>query len=288
MLPRLPADFVNRIQCLIVILALSLPAMAQEKPPQLLNQMANEKASSQVDVSRDPRFNSVAYVQNAAEFRLVCQQTYQLALLQLHAGLKDVRWTADEVQINDGGFESKPPAIILDVDETVLDNSPYNANNVMTGVSFATETWNAWCSESRATAIPGALAFTNAAKQLGVEVFYITNRQDVVKQATLENLQELGFAVENETLMTQNSKQNRDGRKTTRRATVARDYRIVLLIGDNMSDMCTGVEIKDTNGRNEVAKTKTALLGSRWILIPNPVYGAWERAVPKNDAALRR
>jgi acid phosphatase len=320
--PFLPA-FSNRFHLLIALLAFSLPALAQEKLPKLgsqpvidgvivenaesenadardgggnkasTNKASTNKAStlfdaSARDVSVDPRFNSVAYVQNAAEFRLVCQQAYQLALLQLHAGLKDVGWTADEVQVTEGGFESKPPAVILDVDETVLDNSPYNASNLVEGVAFSTETWNAWCNESRATAIPGALAFTKAAKQLGVEVFYITNRQDVVKQATLKNLRGLGFPVENVCLMTQDSKDNRDGRKTTRRAAVAKDYRIVLLIGDNMSDMCTDVEVRDTKGRNEVARRKTALLGSRWILIPNPVYGGWERALPKNADALRR
>ncbi|QDT10395.1 5'-nucleotidase, lipoprotein e(P4) family [Planctomycetes bacterium K23_9] len=244
------------------------------------------QAPSVIDVTQDARFNSVAYVQNAAEFRLACEQAYQLALLQLRQGLLDVRWTADEVQIVDGGFQAKPPAVILDVDETVLDNSAFNARNILSGKPYAMSTWNAWCNESKAGVIPGSLEFVRAAKRLGVEVFYITNRRDEVKPATLENLQRWGFPVTEHTLMTQNSKDNRDGRKTTRRAAVAKDYRIVLLVGDNLSDMCTEVEVRDTQQRNDVARTKTAVLGSRWILIPNPVYGAWERALPKDATAL--
>ena len=240
-----------------------------------------------VDVKKDARFNSVAWVQNSAEFKLLTQQTYRMALSQLYVGLHDPNWSADEIQLAAGDFADKTPAIILDVDETVMDNSAFNARSVARGQQYTTETWNAWCNERKADAIPGALAFINAAKGLGVKVFYVTNRRDEVKPATIDNLNQLGFTADENNVMTQNPKDNRDGRKKTRRAMIAKDHRIVLLIGDNLSDMCLDLDIRDGVERNRIAAEKANMLGTRWIVIPNPVYGQWERALPEGVDALK-
>lgn len=260
--------------CLIIFALTSIPtsfAVAQQKP---------------VNVEEDPRYGAVTWVQNSAEYRLLTEQTYRMALTQLYVGAKDKKWSADEVQVVEGGFEEKPPAVILDVDETVLDNSAYNARNVAKGEQYSTESWNAWCQEEKAGPIPGALEFIKAAKGIGVDVFYITNRHDDVRQATLNNLSALGFPVDEAHLLTKNSDKGRDGNKISRRATVAEKYRIVLLIGDNLSDLFTGMDVRNTKRRNEIAAEKTAMLGSRWIVMPNPVYGGWQRALPEGKKAL--
>ena len=239
-----------------------------------------------IDVKKDARFNAVAWVQNSAEYKLLTEQTYRMAMSQLYVGVHDRKWSADEIQVAQGGFEDKKPAIILDVDETVLDNSAFNARNVARGIDYSSEAWNAWCNEEKADVIPGSLEFVLAAQGLGVEVFFITNRRDEVKAATINNLKRLGFPADEDNVLTQNSKDNRDGRKKTRRAMVAKDHRIVLLIGDNMSDMCLDLDVRDNKQRNAIARKKTDLLGSRWIMIPNPVYGQWERALAEGADAL--
>ena len=79
-----------------------------------------------------------------------------------------------------------PPAVILDIDETVLDNSYYQARQVRDNSAFAAETWDRWCLEARATAIPGALEFTRDAEKRGVTVFYITNRAAKVEDGNAQ------------------------------------------------------------------------------------------------------
>ena len=242
--------------------------------------------AQQIDVESDRRYDALTWVQNSAEYKQLTRQTYRMALSQLSVGMQDPKWSADEVQVVEGGYEDKPPAIILDCDETVLDNSAYNARNIVLGTQYETAIWNAWCQEGQADAIPGALEFIKAAEGMGVKVFYITNRRDVVKEATIKNLKELGFPAGEASVLTKNDDKNRDGTKVTRRATVAKDYRIVLMIGDNMSDLCTGMDVPNTNRRNEIALEKIDMLGSRWIMLPNPVYGSWQRALPKAEKAL--
>lgn len=244
-------------------------------------------AQQKIDVKLDPRYDALTWVQNSAEYSLLAEQTFRMALSQLYVGMEDRKWSADEVQVVDGGYEDKPPAVILDCDETVLDNSAYNARNILTKKQYATDQWNAWCLEGKADAIPGALDFIKRAEALGVKVFYITNRRDVVKQATIKNLIELGFPADDSTVLTKNEDLGRGDDKVTRRASVAKDHRIVLLIGDSMSDLCVGMDVYNTQRRNEIASEKTALLGSRWIMMPNPVYGGWQRALPKAEKALK-
>ena len=244
------------------------------------------QAQQTVDVKQDPRYDALTWVQNSAEYALLAEQTYRMALLQLSVGLQDRKWSADEGQVVDGEFENKPPAVILDCDETVLDNSAYNARNILAKKPYTTDSWNAWCLEEQADAIPGALNFVKRAEGLGVKIFYVTNRRDVVKQATINNLNKLGFSASESSVLTKNEDLGRGDDKVSRRAMVAKDHRIVLLIGDSMSDLCTGMDAPNTKQRNETASRKSAMLGSRWVVMPNPVYGGWQRALPKGEQAL--
>lgn len=242
--------------------------------------------AQQIKVEADSRYGGVTWMQNSAEYRLLTMQTYRLALAQLSIGSQDRKWSADEAQIVAGGFEQKSPAIILDIDETVLDNSAFNARNIVQGKQYTTESWNAWCQEGRADAIPGALEFVKGAEGLGVTVFYLTNRVDEVKVATIKNLNELGFAATDENVLTSNAAAGRGDDKVSRRALVGEQHRIVMLVGDSMSDLCSGMDVPNTKRRNEVAAEKVDLLGSRWIVLPNPVYGGWQRGLPKAEQAL--
>jgi acid phosphatase len=247
---------------------------------------ANFVGGQELDPEADYRYGAVTWMQKSAEYRLLTQQTYRFALTQLAVGVHDRNWTADEYQIKDGGFEHKPPAVILDLDETVLDNSYYNARNIINGTRFTTKSWNAWCKEEKADAIPGALDFVKGAEGLGVKIFYLTNREDEVKEHTIRNLVRLGFDANAENVLTKNEDDDRGDDKLSRRAAVAKDYRIVLLIGDSMSDLCEGMDVMNTKRRNQVAAEKVDMLGSRWIMLPNPSYGSWQRALPQGEKAL--
>jgi len=235
--------------------------------------------------AKDGRFNAVAWFQNSAEYRLAARQAYRLATTQLHAGLADETWTADEKQAEAGGYQNKQPAVVLDLDETVLDNSAYSARGILQGTDFKPETWNDWVREEKAELIPGARKFLTYAANLGVKVFFITNRTDDVRGATLANLKSHRLPSDPQFLLTQNDQDGRPSDKISRREDVADQHRILLLIGDSMGDFCSEVETDDQSTRNQVAWDKEQQFGTRWILIPNPMYGSWKEALP--DQPLR-
>jgi 5'-nucleotidase (lipoprotein e(P4) family) len=249
--------------------------------------LQSASAQQEIDVKLDPRYDALTWVQNSAEYSMLAEQTFRMALSQLQVGIKDKTWSADEVQVAEGGFEDKPPAVILDCDETLLDNSAYNARNVLEKKPYSTASWNAWCQDGKADAVPGAVDFVKRADALGAKIFYITNRRDVVKAATIRNLRELGFPADETTVLTKNDDLGRGDDKISRRAMVAKDHRIVLLIGDSMSDLCSGMDVTNTQQRNKIATEKSRLLGKRWIMLPNPVYGGWQRALPAAEEALK-
>ena len=218
-------------------------------------------------------------MQTAEEYGATTLQAYRLAQLQLEAALKDPSWTAALEQTGD--FAKLPPAVVLDIDETVLDNSYFQARQVRDRAPYSEERWGEWVREARATAIPGALAFTQYAAKNGVTVFYVSNRQAPLEEPTRKNLAALGFPL-NDKIDTVLSRSERPewqaSGKGPRRQHVARDYRILLLIGDDLGDF-----VVNAAGTVEERRTRTApqddWWGRRWIVLPNPTYGSWERAV---------
>src|SRR6185437_11320758 len=138
-----------------------------------------------------------------------------------------------------GDYQNLPPAIVLDIDETVLDNSLYQVWSMKTGTPFSVPTWNLFCADKVSRAIPGAVEFTKYADSKGVKVFYISNRGVEVEKPTRENMEALGFPIGGpgggnvDTFLMQNEKPGWGSKKGTRRAEIAKDYRIVLEFGDN-------------------------------------------------------
>ena len=245
-------------------------------------------------------FTAVTWTQNSAEWRMATRQAYRWATLQLNAGLADPSWSADLAQLETGDYGGKPPAIILDVDDTVLDNSPHAARMLLSaqssgnGSSGNGSSGNGplkdWIKQRRAAAIPGAVAFIGFARRAGVEVFFVTNRPDQLKSATIGNLKNVGIAVDKRHVLTRNDAAGRGEDKVSRRAAVAKDHRIVLLVGDNLADLCSGMNTIDQSARNQRAMRHENMLGNRWVLIPNAIYGGWRRplaALPELADALR-
>ena len=141
-------------------------------------------------VAPSDMLNAELWMRTAVEYRANCLTVFALARVRLDEALADRSWTAYD---QTGDYQSLPPAVILDLDETVLDNSPYEANLVVSGSSFDPKTWNAWINAEQAKAVPGAVEFTRHAAASGVTVFYVSNRNADQKQATRDNLEKLGF-----------------------------------------------------------------------------------------------
>ena len=221
------------------------------------------------------------WVQTAAENAAIKLQTFNTASMQLERALADPSWTAALEQ--QPGYESLPPAVILDVDETVLENVPFQAEIVLANTDFSEELWDEWIASASAKAVPGALEFVQRCVELDVAVYFVTNRDADDEASTRENLLGEGFPVsmEPDTLLTRGERVAWTGDKTTRRRHVAETHRIVMIVGDDANDFMgemRGVGVT-LSSRGALVAERDAWWGERWFILPNPLYGSWEGAL---------
>lgn len=218
------------------------------------------------------------WTQRAVEYKGNALTVYALARIRLDEALADKAWTAAPGE-QSGDYQALPPAIILDVDETLLDNSLYQVWMMKNNQSFSTKTWNQFCAAQVSTAIPGALEFVKYADSKGVKVFYITNRDATTEKDTRENMQKLGFPMGGnvDTFLMQNEKPEWAGAKSTRRAVVTRDYRVLLNIGDNFGDFDDRYRTSEAE-RAKAFEADMRYWGKQWLMIANPTYGSFDTA----------
>lgn len=219
--------------------------------------------------SQEHLLASTLWVQNAGEAKALYLQAYNIARLRLDQDLE----------------QNKSPlkrAVVVDADETVVDNSPYQARNYLKGSGFTKESWTKWCNEASAKATPGSLEFLKYAHEKGVTVFYITNRADDLKEGTYKNLKNLGFPIEYENLMMKTDSSS----KKARRDRVLEDHRIVLLVGDNLIDFHEMFDHLSTEDRLKKVEDHQEKFGHQFIVLPNPMYGDWEKAIYLYDRKL--
>lgn len=172
----------------------------------------------------------------------------------------------------------RPRAVVLDLDETVLDNTPYQYRMIAKGETFTPETWNQWVNEARAEALPGALDFVTYCQEVGVEVYYISNRDQETLTATIRNLEALGFpnADEEHVLLKLDSSD-----KTERRGIVADKYEIILFLGDQLTDFNQMFDNPHAEERSSMVRAQWEAMRYSFILFPNPMYGGWMDPVLK-------
>ncbi|MEL7449541.1 MAG: HAD family acid phosphatase [Pseudomonadota bacterium] len=213
----------------------------------------------------------------SAEYQANARVVWSAAKPALDAALANKSWTAATEQT--GKYEDLPPAVIVDVDETVLDNTPFQARMILAGTGYNRPAWDAWVEEAAAKPVPGALEFARYAAERGVTIFYVTNRDAPGENATRRNLQEAGFPLYRsiDYLLMRGERPEWTSDKTTRRAHIAERYRIVMLAGDDFNDFIPGTSV-DIPARAALAESHADWWGSRWFLLPNPTYGSWERA----------
>lgn len=226
--------------------------------------------------------DAVLWVQSSAEYQAGARQTYASARLALDRALETPDWTAALEQ--SGDLKALPPAIILDLDETVLDNSVYMARLVKAGKKFEDESWNRWVAEIKSGLVPGAFDFLIYAKMRGVSVFFVTNRECKVEanDPTMLNLRNLGLGFGRLLCRTTT------GDKAPRRMTVAATHRVLLLVGDDFNDFLSAAPTIEA--RQAQISAYGQFFGDRWFIVPNPMYGSWDRpfdSVEKKKSALR-
>ncbi len=237
-------------------------------------------------VPANDNLNAVLWTQRSVEFKGNAETAFALARLRLDQALRDRKWTAAPAE-QSPRYETLPPAVVLDVDETVLDNSAYQAWNVVDGTSFNPETWTAFVNARMSVPIPGAVEFTQYAASRGVAVYYVTNRTKDEEPATRENLETYGFPMGGnvDTLLTAQEQPDWKSAKGTRRAVVAQDHRILLLIGDNFGDFVDAYRGTEAE-RQQTFDANKARWGHDWIVVANPTYGSFESAPYNHDFKL--
>ncbi len=245
------------------------------------------QASAKTAFAAHDNLNAVLFMQTAAEYAALCRQAYAAATLALDGALASPNFSADLAQQARGQFAGSPPAVIVDIDETVLDNSAYQAQLIRDQQVYSLETWQAWTAKAQAKAVPGAVDFIKAAEARGMTVFYVTNRRATEEPTTRRNLAALGLKLDerNDVILSRDERADwKSSDKTARRAEVARKHRIVLLVGDNLGDFLEPGKTIDE--RAAAVSQHAELWGKRWIMLPNPSYGDWEQAIISADRPL--
>jgi acid phosphatase len=231
--------------------------------------------------------NAVLWMQRSVEYKAAAMAAFGLAQLRLDQALADRDWTAVVPKELSGPYQSLPPAVILDVDETVLDNSGYQAWMAIKDTTFDPKTWTAYVNSVSSLAIAGAVEFARYADSKGVKVFYVSNRTAEEEPATSKNLERLGFPMGGvvDTILTARERPDWGSAKGTRRAYITREYRVLLNLGDNLGDFVDDYRGTEAE-RLAVLEQHKSRWGREWIMLPNPSYGSFESAPFKHDFKL--
>ena len=239
----------------------------------------------------DDNLNAVIWIQRSAEYAATTTTIYRAATNELDAMLKsgDSALVAEERSANEAAL---PPAIVMDVDETVLDNSPYQARLVADGREFNDITWDQWVAEKKAKPVPGVVEFAKAAEAKGITILYISNRATHLKEATIANLKAEGLPVKNDDVFLGLGTFVADceqvgSEKLCRRKLAGQQYRVLMQFGDQLGDFVQ-IVANTPEARAELSAQYADWWGQRWYMLPNPSYGSWEPALFNNNWAQPR
>ncbi len=217
-----------------------------------------------------PLPNDLKWMTQSIEYAAVCVQTYRAA------------WRAVKAS---AAKESRNWVVVLDVDETVLDNSPYALERTALDSGFTMASWAKWVLRKEAGLVPGAKAFIDSVRTLGpkAHIAYITNRRYEREAATIENLQKYGLFQEDDIMLTrkgpEDTKEKRREclRRGTGRCSKHGPLVILALIGDNIRDFFEVYGMEKARIYREQLLPKDKNWGTRFFMIPNPNYGSWQR-----------
>jgi acid phosphatase len=226
--------------------------------------------------------NAALWQQTSAEYEASARQAYRLARVNLDLALEDPEWSA--VPTPAAHSAQLPPAVMLDLDETVFDNARYEARIILEYGKYTSQTFRQWCEESAASAVPGVTEFLRYAARRGVAIIYFSARSAELRACTLRNLERLGLPMGDDasTLLFRGG-----GDKAGQRREIAMGYRVLLVLGDNLDDFVEGSHAP-ADERRRKAQRYADYWGSKWIILPNAMYGHWEAAFFDFDYGLPR
>lgn len=229
----------------------------------------HKTGTSAPNMVADGKLWSSLFQQKSAEYQALCLQAFNIARLRVDQALQQQH--------------NKPLAIITDIDETFLDNSPYAVHRALQGKDYSPETWNQWTAKGIADTLTGGLAFFKYAAAKNITIFYITNRDEQERAGTLANLQRFGFPnADNQHLILRQGSSS----KESRRQQVANTHEIILLMGDNLSDFSMLFDKQTTAQRAANVQQLKNEFGKKFIVLPNANYGGWEDAIYGNSHNL--
>lgn len=266
-----------------LILICVLPACSQNK-----NIQADKKANETCCSKSEYLTQAVLWFQKSPEMQALYLQSYNNAKKAL------------AFNISHKAFPGKKNAVVLDIDETVLNNAPYEGWLIINDKEYSDSSWNEWVNESKAEPLPGTADFLNYAQKAGCEIFYVSNRKkDTQLEQTIQNLKKynLPFADENHVLLKTKEDTTLSGRSTKekRRSVIENKFNceILLLVGDQLPDFNNVFDISNNATSGQVTDSVNKyrdLFGSRYIVIPNPMYSDWlntiVRGSDRNDSCL--
>lgn len=208
---------------------------------------------------------SVAWYQTSAEAKALYLQGYNIAKNNLNNDLSE--------------SSNKPRAVVLDIDETILDNSPYEAYAALNDKNYPTN-WNKWIDSAQAGILPGAKNFLDYANSKGVQIYYVSDRPNKQLKATEKNLDKYNLPqVNNNHVLLQTKGENG---KTSRFKNISKNNNILMYFGDSLTDFNNPKSATISSRYQDVQQNKNQF-GNKYIVFPNPMYGGWEGSIYNNN-----
>lgn len=239
------------------------------------NIQEGDKPESRLNISDHPQTMATLYNYFSAEYRALAYQAFNMAEGRIDQ-LRSER-PADTTM-----------AIVVDIDETLLDNSPHQALMIVNDSNYP-YMWNEWCELANAGTVPGALEFLQYADQHGFQIYYISNRKNkYVREGTIKNLSEKGFPQLQDNRILLRLERSDDNphpsdKQKRRDIIAANGHEIVLLIGDNLGDFYS--DEHDGELRKAQVESFKSEFGKKFIVLPNAIYGNWPSSIGISDAA---
>ena len=230
--------------------------------------VAQEALKQKQQYQAETETMGLLWMRTSAEYRALAYQGYNVAI------------NAVKMAVTDPSHQRKPLAIVLDADETVVDNTKLMGESIVNGNGrFDAPWWRQAVHQGKSQAMPGAVEFLNEVHKQGVEIFYVSNRYAPVNyDATVQNFKALGFpSVDKDHVLLF----EKDSDKQPRFDMIAKKYYVVVYMGDNAGDFPIGTKGKTLAERNAIIDNHKEDFGTTFVVFPNPAYGSWVSALAK-------
>lgn len=253
---------------IVLLMAVGCASRPAEQTNGQKVQLRKETSATREARINEHQLNALVWFQSAAEVTALQHMAYNVAKDRLQWEMMKAK------KMKKGGKNLKKKAIILDIDETVLDNSAYQAHNMFTGDNYPVG-WQEWVDKAKAREIAGAKDFLLFAEKMGVEIFFVTNRKTSETEATYKNFADLGIPHKKENFFFRTESSG----KEPRRKNIEKNHEVILLLGDNLGDFSDVFEKKLVGPRMNTVHELKEFFGRKWIVLPNSVYGDWESSL---------